>query len=63
MSLYRWLFLIAGTFVLLSLLLAHFVSSYFLVLTAFVALNMIQSAFTKWCPMMAVLRRCGVRET
>jgi hypothetical protein len=63
MSLYRWLFLIAGTFVLLSVLLAHFVSPYFLFFTAFVAANMIQSAFSKWCPMMWVLRRCGVRES
>ena len=63
MSLYRWLFLIAGAFVLLSVVLAHLVSPYFLLFTAFVGLNMIQSAFTRWCPMMWVLRRLGVRET
>ena len=63
MSLYRWLLLIAGTFVLLSVLLAHFVSPYFLLFTAFVALNMIQAAFSRWWPMMCVLRRLGVRET
>jgi len=63
MPLYRWLLLIAGTFVLLSLLLAHFLSPYFLLFTAFVAVNMIQAAFSRWCPMMWVLRRLGVRET
>ena len=63
MTLYRWLLLIAGTFVLLSVLLAHFVSPYFLLFTAFVAVNMIQAAFSRWCPMMWVLRRLGVRET
>jgi len=63
MSLYRWLFLIAGTLVLLSAALAHVVSPYFLILTAFIGVNMIQSAFTRWCPMMWVLRRLGVRET
>ena len=63
MSLYRWLFLIAGTLVLLSAALALVVSPYFLILTAFIGVNMIQSAFTRWCPMMWVLRRLGVRET
>ena len=63
MSLYRWLLLIAGAFVLLSVLLAHFVSPYFLLFTAFVAVNMIQAAFSRWCPMMWVLLRLGVRET
>lgn len=63
MSLYRWLFLIAGTLVLLSAALAHLVSPTFLILTAFIGVNMIQSAFTRWCPMMWVLRRLGVRET
>ena len=63
MSLYRWLFLIAGTLVLLSAALARLVSPYFLILTAFIGVNLIQSAFTRWCPMMWVLRRLGVRET
>jgi len=63
MPLYRWLLLIAGSFVLLSVLLAHLVSPYFLLFTAFVAVNMIQAAFSRWCPMMWVLRRLGVPET
>jgi hypothetical protein len=48
---------------LLSAALAHLVSPYFLILTAFIGVNMIQSALTRWCPMMWVLRRLGVRET
>jgi hypothetical protein len=62
MTINRYLFLIAGTFILLSVALAHFVSPWFLVFTAFVGANMLQSAFTRWCPMMSILRRLGVRE-
>lgn len=63
MPIYRWLLFIAGAFVLISVVLARLVSPYFLFFTAFVAANMIQAAFTGWCPMMWVLRRLGVRET
>lgn len=62
MDLNRWLRLIAGTFVLLSLALAQLVSPWWLLFTAFVGLNLVQSAFTNWCPMMTLLRRLGVRE-
>jgi hypothetical protein len=62
MELNRWLRLIAGTFVLLSLVLAQLVSPWWLLFTAFVGLNLVQSAYTNWCPMMAFLRRFGVRE-
>jgi hypothetical protein len=58
-----WLRLIAGAFVLASVLLAVLVSPWFLLLTAFVGLNLVQSAFSGWCPMMTLLRRLGVRET
>ena len=51
---------IAGAIVIVSLLLAHFVHPYWLGLTAFVGLNLLQSAFSNWCPMMTILRRCGV---
>ena len=54
--------LIAGTMVLVSLLLGFFWHPGWYLLTAFVALNLMQSAFTRWCPMMAVLRRLGLRE-
>ena len=62
MTINRYLFLIAGTFILLSVALAHFVSPWFLVFTAFVGANMLQSAVTRWCPMMSILRWLGVRE-
>ncbi len=48
--------LLAGAVVLISLALAHWVSPNWLWLTAFVALNLIQSAFTNWCPAMAIFR-------
>jgi hypothetical protein len=54
--------LIAGTFVLASVLLGLFVHPYFLGFTLFVGANLVQSAFTNWCPMMALLRRAGVRD-
>ncbi len=62
MTLERWLRLIAGTFVLLSLALGHWVSAYFYLFTAFVGLNLFQSALTNWCPMMTFLRRLGIPE-
>ena len=52
---------IAGFFILVSLLLAHYVSHYWLWFTAFVGLNLLQSAFTNWCPMMAIMKKCGVK--
>ena len=52
---------IAGTFVLISLILAHFVSPKWLWFTAFVGFNLFQSAFTNWCPMMWVLRKFGIK--
>ena len=51
---------IAGFFVLVSVLLAHYHSSYWLLFTGFVGLNLLQSAFTNWCPMMALLQKLGV---
>ncbi len=55
-----WLRLIAGFFVLLSVFLGRIVDPRFYWFTAFVGLNLLQSAFTGWCPMMAFLRRIGV---
>lgn len=52
--------LIAGVFVTASVLLGVYVSPYFLLFSIFVGLNLLQSAFTGWCPMMALLRRVGV---
>jgi len=48
---------IAGTFVLLSLALGWFVSPYWFLFTAFVGLNLLQSAFTKWCLMEDILKK------
>ncbi|GIX50629.1 MAG: hypothetical protein KatS3mg132_823 [Limisphaera sp.] len=50
----------AGSFILLSLLLAHYHSRYWLWLTAFVGLNLLQSSFTGFCPLETILRRLGV---
>lgn len=56
----RYLRLIAGLFVLVSLALGYWFSPWFYLLTAFAGLNLFQSGFTNWCPMMAILRRAGV---
>ena len=61
MTVERGLRLMAGFVVLLSLVLAVKVSSYWLFLTAFVGLNLLQSAFTNWCPAMVLLRKIGLR--
>ncbi|HAJ56788.1 MAG TPA: DUF2892 domain-containing protein [Candidatus Omnitrophica bacterium] len=53
---------IAGSFILLSLLLAYFVSFKWLWFTAFVGVNLLQSAFTDWCPMIWILSKCGVKK-
>ena len=58
----RSLRLIAGSFVLLSLALGYWVSPYWFLFTAFVGLNLLQSAFSNWCPMMTILRKLGVPE-
>lgn len=62
MTVNRLLRLIAGVFILLSVLLAAGHSLHWLWLTAFVGLNLAQSAFTDWCPMMTLLRRLGVPD-
>jgi len=51
---------IAGTFILVSLALGWFVSPWWLLCTAFVGVNLIQSSFTRWCPMEKILERAGV---
>lgn len=61
MTVERALRLIAGAFVTLSVLLGIYVNQNFLWFTLFVGLNLFQSGFTNWCPMMAILRRGGVR--
>lgn len=62
MTVERALRLMAGFVVLLSVGLAHYVSIYWLWLTAFVGLNLLQSAFTNWCPAMSIFRAMGMKD-
>jgi hypothetical protein len=62
MSVNRYLRMIAGALVLTSVALGYWVSPWFFLFTAFVGLNLFQSAFSNWCPMMTFLRKLGVRE-
>ncbi len=52
----------AGFFVFLSVLLAHYHTPHWLLLAGFVGLNLLQTAFSKWCPMMVLLRKLGVES-
>jgi hypothetical protein len=63
MTVERGLRLVAGVMVLISLALARYFSPYWLWLTAFVGLNLLQSALTNWCPAMEILRRMGLKDT
>jgi hypothetical protein len=60
MTVDRALRLIAGAFVVLSVLLGMSVHAGFFWFTAFVGVNLFQSAFTNWCPMMVILRKAGL---
>ena len=53
---------IAGTFVIASVVLAHLHSELWLLFTAFVGLNLLQSAFTNWCPTVAILQALGMKR-
>ena len=63
MTIERGLRLMAGVMVLFSLALAHFLSPYWLWLTAFVGLNLLLSAFTNLCPVMMILRALGLKDS
>jgi hypothetical protein len=60
MDVNRWLRLVAGTFVMASVALGALHNPKWFYFTAFVGLNLFQSAFTNWCPMMTFLRKLGV---
>jgi hypothetical protein len=60
MKMEQYIRAIAGTFILLSLVLGYFFSPYWHLFTAFVGLNLLQSAFTKWCLMEDILAKLGV---
>ena len=49
----------AGSFILISLLLAYYHSAYWLWFTAFVGFNLLQSSFTGFCPLEIILRKLG----
>jgi hypothetical protein len=62
MTVERGVRLIAGVIVLVSIALAYYFSPYWLLLTAVVGLNLLQSAFTNWCPAMSILRAVGLKS-
>jgi hypothetical protein len=61
MSIDRLVIAIAGSFILISLLLAHYHSENWLWFTAFVGANLLQSAFTGFCPMAIILKKLGIK--
>jgi hypothetical protein len=61
MSVDRIVIAVAGSFILISLLLAHYHSELWLWFTAFVGANLFQSAFTGFCPMAMLLKKLGVK--
>ncbi len=63
MSIENKIRVLAGSLVLLSLILSQLVSPYWLLLSAFVGLNLVQSAFTKFCPAEMILKRVFVRNS
>jgi len=62
MTMEQWIRAIAGTFVLASVALGYFHHRYWLFFTAFVGLNLLQSAFTRWCAMEDILAKAGVAQ-
>lgn len=62
MTVDRYLRMVAGFFIVLSLVLSQVHSPYWLWFTAFVGLNLLQSAFTNWCPLMTLLRKLGIPD-
>ena len=62
MTVERGLRLLAGVMVLLSVTLTVYVSHSWMWLTVFVGLNLLQSAFTNWCPAMSILRAMGLKD-
>lgn len=62
MSVNEGLRMVAGAFILLSVALAVWVNPWFLAFTAFVGVNLLQSAFSRWCPMMWLLKKAGLRD-
>jgi hypothetical protein len=61
MTIDRVVLAVAGSFILISLLLAHYHSEWWLWFTAFVGANLLQSAFTGFCPMAIILKKLGFK--
>ena len=62
MTVNRLLRMVAGAFVVASVALGYWVSPYWFLFTGFVGLNLFQSAFTNWCPMITFLKKLGARD-
>ena len=62
MTVDRYLRMIAGAFVAASVAMGYYVHPGWFLFTVFVGLNLFQSAFTNWCPMMSMLRKAGIRD-
>jgi Protein of unknown function (DUF2892) len=62
MTVERYLRLISGFFVMLSLALGYYVHAGWFLFTAFVGLNLFQSGITNWCPAMSLLKKLGVKQ-
>ena len=60
MNIDRAVFVFAGTMILISVVLSQVHSPYWLLLTAFVGLNMLQASFTGFCPLALILKRAGM---
>lgn len=61
MTIDRMLRIVAGTFVMASVALGYYVHPGFFLFTAFIGLNLFQSGFSNWCPMMTFLRKAGLK--
>lgn len=62
MNVERALRIIAGTFILISLALTHYHNPNWMWFTAFIGLNLLQSGFTNYCPMMTILKKAGLKS-
>ncbi len=62
MTIDRYVRMVAGVFVVASVLLGMYVSPYFFWFSLFVGLNLLQSSFTNWCPLISILKATGVRS-
>lgn len=62
MTIHQYLRMIAGAFVTGSVALGYYVDPRWFLFTGFVGLNLFQSSFSNWCPMMTILKKLGIRE-